>query len=203
MSPPIDHFRYCPACGQALPPPTRPNAAHCSICGFQYFISLTVAAGAVVARPDGAVLFIRRGKEPEKGKLALPGGFIEMGETAEVSLRRELIEEVGLNVGPLEYLCSEINAYDYRSITYPVLDLFFTAQVGQTADPKALDDVAEVCWLDPARVDPADIAFPSVRAAVRLYSARITALEDREAIQIASEAPPVRSGQPPDSHTGR
>ena len=177
MRPPIEHFRHCPACGRTLPPPSQPNAVHCSDCGFLYFISLTVAVGVIIARPDGVVLFVRRGKEPEKGKLALPGGFIEMGETAEISLRREVIEEVGLHIGPLEYLCSEVNAYDFCSITYPVLDLFFVAQVGQTADPKALDDVAEVCWLDPARVAPAEIAFPSVRAAVRLYSARITPLE--------------------------
>lgn len=190
MSEPIDHFRFCPACGRPLPAASA--ASHpqsqvesdgaasarvisCRACGFLYHFNPTVAAGIILTRPDGTALFIRRAKDPERGKLALPGGFIEIGETAEVSLRREIIEEVGLEVGDITFLCSEVNAYEYRAVTYPVLDLFFTASVSQSIRPEALDDVAEISWLDPRQVDPEQIAFPSVRAAVRTFVARLSA----------------------------
>jgi NAD+ diphosphatase len=197
MSKPIDHFRHCPACGHPLQAPPLPNALRCSACDFLYFFNPTVATGVILSRPDGAVLFIRRAKEPERGKLALPGGFIEMGETAEVSLRREVSEEVGLTIGPLEYLCSAVNAYEYHSVTYPVLDFFFTAQVSQTAEPEALDDVAAISWLHPALVSPDQIAFPSVRAAVRLYSERVVRLSRVEVAGPRLAAPTVPSGPPP------
>jgi NAD+ diphosphatase len=200
MSKPIDHFRHCPACGHPLPAPPQPNALRCSACDFLYFFNPTVATGVILSRPDGAVLFIRRAKQPEKDKLALPGGFVEMGETAEISLRREVSEEVGLTIGPLEYLCSEVNAYDYHSVTYPVLDIFFTAQVGQTAEPEALDDVAAISWLDPALVPPDQIAFPSVRAAVRFYSERVIRLSRAQVARPRLAAPTVPSGPPPGNH---
>lgn len=127
-----------------------------------------------MVRSDGCAVFVQRAREPQQGKLALPGGFVEMGETAEESLRREIAEEVGLTVGRLEYLCSHVNAYAYRGVTYPVLDLFFVTRVSDTEQPRALDDVQSVAWLDPAQVDPAEIAFPSVREAVRQFAARLS-----------------------------
>jgi 8-oxo-dGTP diphosphatase len=56
-----------------------------------------VAADALVVR-DGEILLIRRGKEPFKGKWALPGGFVEEGETVEGACVREAKEETGLDV---------------------------------------------------------------------------------------------------------
>jgi ADP-ribose pyrophosphatase YjhB (NUDIX family) len=172
MTAPINLFRHCPACGRALPAPAQPNAVHCSACGFLYFLNTTVATGLILSRPDDAVLFVRRAREPAQGKLALPGGFIEPGETAEAGLQREVLEEVGLKIKTLTYLCSALNSYHYRSVTYPVLDLFFTARLDAGASPEALEDVAEICWLEPAKVAAEDIAFPSLRAALRRYLER-------------------------------
>ncbi len=55
----------------------------------------------VIFDPDGRVLLIRRGHEPFVGHYALPGGFVEIGETVEEACRREAKEETGIEVGPL------------------------------------------------------------------------------------------------------
>jgi ADP-ribose pyrophosphatase YjhB (NUDIX family) len=199
MSKPIDHFRHCPACGHPLQAPPLPNALRCSACDFLYFFNPTVATGVILSRPDGAVLFIRRAKEPAKGLLALPGGFIEIGETAETGLRREILEEVGLTIGGIEYLCSAVNAYEYRSVTYPVLDLFFMAEVEETIKPEPLEDVAEICWLDPARVEPAQLAFPSLRAAVRQYLDCVSRRGEASAARAPVAAPPIHPERPADN----
>jgi ADP-ribose pyrophosphatase YjhB (NUDIX family) len=166
---PIDMFRHCPACAATLSSPGRAGMIECAACGFVYHFNPTVAAGAFLVRPQGEALFVRRARNPARGKLALPGGFIEIGETAEQSLRREIREEVGLEVEHLAYLCSAINAYDYRGITYPVLDLFFVGHLTGTDAPAALEDVQSLHWLDPRTVDPDEIAFPSIRAALDRY----------------------------------
>lgn len=173
----VDYFRHCPACGSALPPASRARAIECTSCGFLYYLSNTVATGLLLSRPDGALLFVRRAKEPAKGLLALPGGFVEVGETAEEGLRREVAEEVGLNIGFLQYLCSAPNSYEYQGIVYPVLDLFFTAVLEPSARPQPLEDVAEICWMKPDRVRPSEIAFPSLRAAVQEYLRVVSGLE--------------------------
>jgi ADP-ribose pyrophosphatase YjhB (NUDIX family) len=61
----------------------------------------SVGVGAVLIH-DGKVLLIRRGKEPLRGRWVVPGGTVEVGETLEVALVREVLEETGLLVRPLE-----------------------------------------------------------------------------------------------------
>jgi 8-oxo-dGTP diphosphatase len=60
-----------------------------------------VGVGIVVLRPGPDVLLVRRGKAPDLGRWALPGGAQDVGETAEAGARRELFEECGLTVGAL------------------------------------------------------------------------------------------------------
>ena len=129
-----------------------------------------MAVAAIIVDESSRVLFIKRAREPDKGKLALPGGFVDIGETAEDALRREVREEVNLEIGPLEFLCSQTNEYRYLGTTYPVLDLFFITRARSLEGIAALDGVDGFSWLDPRTVPPADIAFRSIREAIRIHA---------------------------------
>jgi ADP-ribose pyrophosphatase YjhB (NUDIX family) len=59
-----------------------------------------VGVGAIIFR-RGRVLLVRRGKPPGKGRWSLPGGVLEAGERLEDGVRREVLEETGLEVKPL------------------------------------------------------------------------------------------------------
>ena len=63
-----------------------------------------LATDCVVFDAQGRVLLIRRGNPPFKGKYALPGGFVDVGETVEDACRRELMEETGVKAGRLELI---------------------------------------------------------------------------------------------------
>jgi 8-oxo-dGTP diphosphatase len=58
--------------------------------------------GAVVLDADRRVLLVRRGQEPLLGEWSLPGGALELGERLEDGVRREVREETGLDVEPVE-----------------------------------------------------------------------------------------------------
>ncbi|MCX6911156.1 MAG: NUDIX domain-containing protein [Verrucomicrobia bacterium] len=171
MTAPIEFFRCCPKCGQ----PVRrvgTNAIQCSACGFLYHFNPAVAVGALVVNDEGRMLWIRRAKEPGKGKLGLPGGFVDVGETAEEALRREVREEVNLELDSLEFLCTCANQYPYGGVTYPVLDLFYAARARAAESAAALEDVESFCWLKPQEVRPDEIAFPSVKVALSCWLGR-------------------------------
>lgn len=58
-----------------------------------------VGVGAIVLR-DNKMLLIRRGAPPGRGKWSIPGGLVEIGETPEEAVVRELLEETGLRGAP-------------------------------------------------------------------------------------------------------
>ena len=134
--------------------------------------ALTVDLVLVTREARPRVLLIRRGKEPFAGTWALPGGFVNEGETLAAAARRELEEETGTTVGELEQLYTAGDpGRDPRGWTISVAYLC-RVDVAQLK-PKAGDDAAEVGWF---RLDrPPALAFDH---AILLARAR-TRLADR------------------------
>ena len=93
---------------------------------------------------DGRVLLIRRKNPPFQGDLALPGGFVDIGETVENAARRELEEEAGVKIGRIKLVGVYSDPQrDPRGHTCAVA---FTAQV-KRAKAVAGDDAAAVEWV--------------------------------------------------------
>lgn len=162
-----EFFHHCPRCGVRQSAVPAGGVFDCAACGFRLFFNAACAVVAFIRDDAGRWLFIRRAKEPARGKLAPPGGFVDIGERAEEALRREVREEVGLELSDVRFLGSEVNQYFYRDVTYPVLDLCFTARAMDPHRAAALDDVDAFAWLPAGEVAEDELAFPSMRAAWR------------------------------------
>ncbi len=164
-------FKHCPRC--AAPRQSEADAVRfvCETCGFVYYYNVAVSSAVLILDASGHALFIRRARDPGRNKLALPGGFIDRGETAEAAAMREVREEAGVKLSRVEFLASFPNLYTYRTVEYPVVDLFFTASVlAREASP--LDDVTEVVWAPPSSLRDVDLAFPSHANALRFFNNR-------------------------------
>ena len=159
-----DFFNFCPRCGSESPVILGGRELNCPHCEFRFFFNIAAAAGAFVFRGCELVLCVR-GKEPGFGQLDVPGGFIEFNESLEQGLRREIREELGVEVAELHYLASEPNDYRFAGVPYKTSDVFYRTSMATHAVLTPQDDVAAYRLFDPLRVDPADFAFESTRKA--------------------------------------
>src|SRR5688500_1843389 len=158
-APPSALFLHCPKCAAARSSEGDAIRFVCQACGFVYYYNVAVSSAVLIVTDGGLGLFIRRARDPAKGKLALPGGFIDRGETAEAAAVREVREETGVKLAGVEFLASFRNLYSYRGVDYPVVDLFFVGRVhASVASP--LDNVTEIPWAPPAPTREADLASP-------------------------------------------
>lgn len=114
--------------------------------------------GAVILRSgvagEPAVLLIRRGQEPLKGEWSLPGGAVELGETLEEAIRREVLEETGLAVETIGI----VQAFDRISrdgegrvrYHYVLIDFLCRVTGGALA---CASDALEARWAGPGELD--------------------------------------------------
>lgn len=169
MQHPLDKFSFCPVCGSANFHVHDEKAKQCADCHFIYYFNSCAATVAFIQNTTGELLVCRRGKNPAKGTLDLPGGFIDMHETAEEGIAREIKEETGLDILRARYLFSLPNTYLYSDFLVHTLDLFFLCEIIPTNKLSANDDVAETFWLPIQEIRPEDFGLDSVRKGVEMF----------------------------------
>lgn len=166
---PLKKFHHCPVCGSPHFKEKDFKAKHCTDCGFTYYFNSSAATVALITNDRNELLVCRRGKEPAKGTLDLPGGFIDMEETGEEGVIREVMEETGLEVVSADYLFSLPNTYLYSGFLVHTLDLFFRCTVADDTNLLAADDVAESFWIPLEEITPAAFGLDSVRKGVERF----------------------------------
>jgi len=123
-----DKFAHCTFCGARF---TRgqPWPRRCAACGETSYQNPTPVAVAV--QPvGGGLLAVRRSTAPARGRLALPGGFIDVGESWQDALTRELFEETGFRADP-----RFVRLYDVISAPDGTLLIFGLLPTLPNADP--------------------------------------------------------------------
>jgi ADP-ribose pyrophosphatase YjhB (NUDIX family) len=163
-------WKFCPRCRSGLR--SDEQRIECPECGFIAYASSKPTAGALCEDAEGRVLLARRADEPFKGRWDIPGGFLEEGEHPLDGIRRELREETGLEVEPVDFLGVWMDRYGGDSTAEATLNLYWTARV-VGGEPQAADDVDALKWFGAAELPPADeLAFENVPLVLSAWRAR-------------------------------
>jgi ADP-ribose pyrophosphatase YjhB (NUDIX family) len=175
-------WNYCPSCAS---PEIQFDGSHrfsCPACGFVYYHNTAAATGCVIRTGQGILLLIR-GKEPAKGKLDLPGGFVDPGEGALEGLRRELREEIGWvppareeggagGAADFTLFASFPNVYPYKNIIYNTCDMFFALDAPGLSERDLRPEAGEIKgfrFMAGRDIRMEDLAFESTRRALGAY----------------------------------
>ena len=151
--------RFCPYCGRALPGGPWPRTCHrCAQSSY-----LNPAPVVVLLLPVGTgLLAVRRGIDPGRGQLALPGGFIDLGESWQQACARELAEETGVRIGP-----DEVSLLDVQSTERHLLVLGKGPHLDVNRLPPFVANAE--CTERLVLTAPAELAFPLHTQAARRF----------------------------------
>jgi len=105
-----------------------------------------LATDCVIYDRAGRVLLIRRKYEPFKGAYALPGGFVEIGETVETACRREVREEAGIDIGELRLV--GVYSDPKRDPRGHTVSVVYLVRLPGEVTPQAGDDAAAAEWVE-------------------------------------------------------
>jgi 8-oxo-dGTP diphosphatase len=167
----LEHYRYCARCGEQLTQKLLDGRVRpvCLSCGNVVYLNPLPAVAAVLIQ-NGRVLLIRRGVDPGAGFWALPSGFMELGETPESAICREVYEETGIQCSPGKLISA--TTHDDHVFGHVLVLAYSAACAVDDAHAVAGDDAIEAHWYDTTSLPR--LAFESHREIIRqaetLYS---------------------------------
>ncbi|PPK69158.1 NUDIX domain-containing protein [Actinokineospora auranticolor] len=161
---------HCAYCGTAYPT-DLPWPRRCAGCGQTSYLNPVPVAVLLLPVDDG-LLVVRRDVEPRRGALALPGGFIDLGESWQAAAARELREEAGIEVDP-----AAVRLFDALSAPDGTLLVFGLAPAvaGSALPPSTPTD--ETTGWELVR-EPTTLAFPLHTTVVATYFDQVSTKVD-------------------------
>lgn len=159
-------FHFCPRCGSNGFSVDAEKKFTCAACDFVFYINACGTVVGVVNASGGRIVLTVRDHEPAAGTLDLPGGFIDLHETAEEALRREMREELNLDVTQSTYICSMPNLYVYKDILYHTIDFFYLCQVSNLDEIQSREEVRDIRIVKLMEIDLNEIGFQSIRRGI-------------------------------------
>ena len=148
---------FCPYCGEKVVEKSFGERKHsyCQTCDVILYENPLPAVAALVLNHQDQLLLVKRSVEPAKGKWCLPGGFIEVDESVEEAVLRELEEETGIK-GEIEGL---IDFFSQKGRYYSAILIFGYKVKILGGEVKAGDDAQDVGFFGLDALPP--IAFLS------------------------------------------
>jgi NADH pyrophosphatase NudC (nudix superfamily) len=166
---PQNVIRFCPKCGSVEFHYRSDNSFGCAQCKFQLYVNSAAAVAALIVDEKGRLLLTRRALEPNKGMLDLPGGFVDVMETAEEALEREIKEELDLKLDHYTYFTSFPNEYVFGGLSVFTLDLAYICQINSFQNIKAMDDISDFEFFHPTEIRLDEICSGSIQSIIQRY----------------------------------
>lgn len=163
----FDFVKFCPACGKELGKLKLFRLIECKICGLNFYLNSVPTAAAILENKNGEILLVERKFDPKKGYWDLPGGFVDLDENLDEAIKRELKEELGIEVESLSLIGSSTDRYPFKGIIYSTVTAVYSGKVDGKIYPA--DDVAHSRFFDRKNIPWERFAFPELAKEIKKY----------------------------------
>src|SRR3989344_7597245 len=130
---------FCTICSNKLEK-IKESLFHCPSCGQDFYINPCPSNGVILLNEKDEILFVKRKVPPNENTWDLPGGFMDINESAEESVTRELWEELKIKITDFKYFKSYPDRYQFQKINYYTLMFVYVAHIPDqkfiTASPR-------------------------------------------------------------------
>ena len=157
LNPALEDVGLCPRCGSAAEV-DFPRSLRCPRCGYAAFFNPKPVGCAIPLEPDGRIWLVKRGQEPGRGRWSMPGGFVDLGESVETAVVRELEEELRVKAE----LGALVGVYSHA--TDRVVVIVFEARLD--GEPRPTDEAPEARAFPPQEIPWDELAFRTDAAAL-------------------------------------
>lgn len=161
-------FKFCPQCKSDKIKYDGVKVFHCPDCDWIFFQNVASATAAILEY-QGKILMTIRAKDPAKGMYDLPGGFIDPCESIFEGVKREIKEELNIDIENLEVIDSYPNQYDYKGITYNTCDVIFYAKIDQLPTKLQKEEISDFVLIEKNNIDFKKVSFSSIKKALKSF----------------------------------
>lgn len=169
---PQDVIKFCPKCWSSNFCFDWKKRFDCEKCNFVRYNNPVCWVMPIIKNDRWQILVTIRGNDPWKWELDLPWWFVDIWETIEDALKREVKEELNLNVINMKFFGSFPNEYIYKWMIYFPLDFIFECEVENFDTITFKDDISGYDFIDPISINLNDITSKSFPNVIREYIQR-------------------------------
>lgn len=164
---PSKAYKFCPRCSGDLIW-EKENLLICKNCNFKFYINQSPCNAVIIENEKKEIMLVKRKFDPMKGYWDLPGGFMNAYESLQDSVKREIKEELGveINLGKIIGVYKDI--YVFQNIANPVIGIVVLAKI-KKGIIKVSDDISTYKYFPKDKVLKQKLAFPSIKQGVSDY----------------------------------
>jgi len=163
---PRNVYKFCPRCGGKLV--DNQDFLECTSCGFHFYINSIPCNAVIIENERHEILMVKRKVEPRADTWDLPGGFLKPGENFFDSAKREIREELHVEIEITGIVGIYEDTYLFQNILNPTLMIATTAKI-ISGNLKADDDVSEYTYFPKEEVLKLELSFIGIRKSLEDY----------------------------------
>lgn len=164
----MNQFKFCPVCGGKLEfRGGHEKVLTCLKCSFKFYQNSAPASGAIIINEKNQILLSEKNLKPYIGQWDIIGGFLKDGEHPEDGIRREVKEEIGVDIEIIKLFGVYMGQYYLgKNIYKNTLNFYYICRI-KNGNPKIIEEISKLKWFYRKNIPYDKMAFDQEKQLIK------------------------------------